>query len=192
MQYMNTIKLIRYCLLLLIAASFTECNKLEEKVYSQTTEGVFFASQKDVTAALAGMYRVLQAGGYGGYNQGATMILNGTSDEGGGAGQWGDYPNLKFTASSTLEIPEFFSGSYKAIAGANLIIDNQAKIEAIDKSTTGQVFAKAAIGEAKFWRAVNYFNLVRMFGGVPLRITHWPAPPPSSLVPFKIIVAPWL
>ena len=169
---MNTIKLIRYCCLLFIAASFTECNKLDEKNYSQTTESVYFTSKKDVTSALAGMYRLLQAGGYGGYNQGLTMILNGTSDEGQGAGPWGDYPNLKFTASSTGEIPEFWSASYKSIAGANLIIDNQAKIEAIDKSTAGQIFAKASIGEAKFWRAVNYFNLVQMFGGVPLRITQ--------------------
>ena len=89
------------------------------------------------------------------------MMLNGTSDEGGGAGQWGDYPNLKFTASSTGEIGDWWGSSYRAIAGANLIIDNQAKIESIDNSS-GKAFAKAAIGEAKFWRAVNYFQLVQI------------------------------
>lgn len=163
---MNTIKIFRFCSFLLTVALITDCHKLDEKVYSQTTESVFFGSQKDVTAALAGMYRPMQAC-CGGYGQAGTMMLNGTSDEGNGAGQWGDYPKLVFTASSTGEIPDWWASSYRAIAGANLIIDNETKILGIDNSTSGQAFAKAAIGEAKFWRAVNYFQLVQMFGGVP-------------------------
>ena len=170
MIYMSTMKLVRYCCLLLLAASFTECNKLNEKVYSQTTESVFFASQKDVTAALAGMYRSMQAC-CGGYEQAGTMMLNGTSDEGGGAGQWGSYPQLTFTANSTGEIGDWWNHSYSAIAGANLITDNQAKIFATDRSAD-TAFAKAAIGEAKLWRAINYFQLVQMFGGLPLRTTQ--------------------
>lgn len=168
---MNTIKIFRFCSFLLTVALITDCHKLDEKVYSQTTESVFFGSQKDVTAALAGMYRPMQAC-CGGYGQAGTMMLNGTSDEGNGAGQWGDYPKLVFTASSTGEIPDWWASSYRAIAGANLIIDNETKILGIDNSTSGQAFAKAAIGEAKFWRAVNYFQLVQMFGGVPLRTTQ--------------------
>ena len=167
---MNTIKLMRYACIFLIAVLFTQCNKLEEKVYSQTTESVFFGSQKDVTAALTGMYRSMQ--GLGGYGQAGTMVLNGTSDEGNGAGQWGDYPKLAFTASSAGEIRDWWGSSYSSIAGANLITDNEAKILAIDNSAAGQAFAKAAIGEAKFWRALNYFQLVQMYGGVPLRTTQ--------------------
>ncbi len=167
---MNIIKLIRFCFLLFVAASFTQCNKLDEKIYSANTESVFFTSQKDVTSALAGMYRSMQTC-CGGYGQAGTMILNATSDEGNGAAFWGDFHRLTFTASSTGEIPDWWNSSYRAIAGANLITDNQTKIEATDNST-GKTFAKAAIGEAKFWRAVNYFQLVQMFGGVPLRITQ--------------------
>lgn len=168
---MNTKKLKLFLWLLPVVLMFTRCNKLDEKVYSQTTESVFFASQKDVTAALTGMYRPMQAC-CGGYGQAGTMVLNGTSDEGGGAGPWGDYPKLIFTASSTGEIGDWWGASYRAIASANLITDNEAKILAIDNSAAGQAFAKASIGEAKFWRALNYFQLVQMFGGVPLRITQ--------------------
>ena len=149
---------------------FTQCNKLEEKVYSSNTEDVFFQSPNDVKTALAGMYRSMQAC-CGGYGQAGTMILNATSDEGNGAGAWGDFHRLTFTSSSTGEIGDWWSQSYKAIAGANLIIDNQAKIEATDISA-GKTVAKAAVGEAKFWRAVNYFQLVQMFGGVPLRLSQ--------------------
>jgi starch-binding outer membrane protein, SusD/RagB family len=167
---MNNIKLLTYCCAFFSIALFTQCNKLEEKVFSQTTEGVFFASQKDVTAALTGMYRSMQV--VTGYGQAGTMVLNGTSDEGGGAGQWGNYPNLTFTPNSNVELHDWWGASYRAIAGANLILDNQERIKAIDNSPMGMVYAKAAIGEAKLWRAVNYFNLVQMFGGVPLRITQ--------------------
>lgn len=169
---MNTIIIMmRNCTLLVAAVLLARCNKLDEKVYSQTTESVFFSSQKDVTAALTGMYRPMQ-GCCSGYGQAGTMVLNGTSDEGNGAGQWGDYPKLIFTASSAAEVRDWWNGSYSAIAGANLIIDNETKILAIDNSTAGQAFAAAAIGEAKFWRAINYFQLVQMFGGVPLRTTQ--------------------
>ena len=118
---MNKIKLIQYCCLLFIAASFTQCNKLDEKVYSQTTEDVYFTSQKDVTAALTGMYRSMQSC-CGGYGQAGTMILNATSDEGAGAGLWGDYNKLTFTASSTGEIPDWWNSSYRAIAGISIFI----------------------------------------------------------------------
>ena len=167
---MNKIKIIRLSFLMLSTLIFTQCNKLEEKVYSSNTEDVFFQSPNDVKTALAGMYRSMQAC-CGGYGQAGTMILNATSDEGNGAGAWGDFHRLTFTSSSTGEIGDWWSQSYKAIAGANLIIDNQAKIEATDISA-GKTVAKAAVGEAKFWRAVNYFQLVQMFGGVPLRLSQ--------------------
>ena len=167
---MNTIKIIRFCCLLIVTALFTECNKLEEKVFSSNTESVFFESPNDVNTALAGMYRPMQAC-CGGYGQSGHFMLNVTSDEATGVAFWGDYDNLIYTASSTGEIGDWWNQSYKAIAGANLITDNEAKISATDNSS-GKTVAKAAIGEAKFWRAVNYFQLVQMFGGVPLRTTQ--------------------
>jgi starch-binding outer membrane protein, SusD/RagB family len=167
---MNTNKLIRFCCLVFIAALFADCSKLEEKTFSQNTTENFFGSLKDVQAALTGMYRPMQVC-CGGYEQSGHFLLNVTADEAAGVAFWGDYDNLTYTASSTGEIPDWWNSSYKAIAGANLITDNQAKIEAAD-NTTGKVVAKAAIAEAKFWRALNYFQLVQMFGGVPLRLTQ--------------------
>jgi starch-binding outer membrane protein, SusD/RagB family len=162
---MNTTQIIRFCCLLFVSVSLTQCNKLEEPVYSQNIEDGFFQSLGDVNAALAGMYRPMQAC-CGGYQQAMHFILNGTSDEGTGADFWGTYDRLDYTPGSTGEIPDYWNTTYRAIAGANLIIDNQAKIEAL--GAAGVV----AVAEAKFWRAVNYFQLVQMFGGVPLRISQ--------------------
>ena len=105
---MNKIKIIRLSFLMLSTLIFTQCNKLEEKVYSSNTEDVFFQSPNDVKTALAGMYRSMQAC-CGGYGQAGTMILNATSDEGNGAGAWGDFHRLTFTSSSTGEIGDWWS-----------------------------------------------------------------------------------
>jgi len=53
--------------------------------------------------------------------------------------------------------------SYRGIGRANIIIDN------IDVPKYASVTSKNAIlGQAKFLRAFYYFNLVRLYGGVPL------------------------
>jgi starch-binding outer membrane protein, SusD/RagB family len=52
-----------------------------------------------------------------------------------------------------------------AINRANAVIDNVPGIS-MDTSLRSRI-----VGEAKFLRALNYFNLVRLFGGVPL-FTH--------------------
>lgn len=52
--------------------------------------------------------------------------------------------------------------SYRAIANSNMAITYIPKIE-MDKTTKSK-----CLGEAYFLRAYNYFNLVRLFGAVPL------------------------
>ena len=52
--------------------------------------------------------------------------------------------------------------SYRAIANANLAIENIPDIE------MGDAQKKKYLGEAYFLRAYNYFNLVRLFGSIPL------------------------
>jgi starch-binding outer membrane protein, SusD/RagB family len=167
---MKAKKYFKFSYLLLVSFMFIECKDLEEKVYSANAESAFFTSDKDVTAALAGMYRPMQ-NCCGGWGQAGTMMLNGASDEGTGADFWGTYDRLDYTPSSTGEIPDWWNQTYRAIAGANLIVDNQVKIEGIDNSV-GKTISKAAIGEAKLWRGLMYFQLAQMFGGVPLRITQ--------------------
>ncbi|MFL5607808.1 MAG: RagB/SusD family nutrient uptake outer membrane protein [Gemmatimonadaceae bacterium] len=56
-------------------------------------------------------------------------------------------------------------GAYTAINRANAVIDH---VPGIDMNAT---LRDRIVGEAKFLRALNYFNLVRLFGGVPLE-TH--------------------
>lgn len=52
--------------------------------------------------------------------------------------------------------------SYKVIKAANGIINNAGKCPTTPKEIN------IAMGQAKFWRALNYFYLVRRFGPIPL------------------------
>ena len=52
--------------------------------------------------------------------------------------------------------------AYTAIKASNYIVLNA------ERTPTTQEEINIAIGQAKFWRAVNYFWLVRRFGPVPL------------------------
>lgn len=57
-----------------------------------------------------------------------------------------------------------WTGAYQAINRANAVID---RVPAIPMDTA---LRSRIVGEAKFLRALHYFNLVRLFRGVPLRV----------------------
>jgi hypothetical protein len=63
-------------------------------------------------------------------------------------------------------VQDYFSTSYTGIGRCNVII-NRLPVAKLDAATTDTV-----AGQALFLRAFNYFNLVRMFGDVPLVLTE--------------------
>ncbi len=71
--------------------------------------------------------------------------------------------NYTFTASHSY-LYSTWQGAYQAINRANSVID---RVPAIAMDTT---LRKRVVAEAKFLRAMHYFNLVRLFGGVPLPV----------------------
>lgn len=72
--------------------------------------------------------------------------------------------NFKATASSELLL-EFYRAQYQGIYRANLAISYIPEIETDD--TMNVSLKNRLIGEAKFLRALYYFRLVRVFGGIP-------------------------
>jgi hypothetical protein len=61
-------------------------------------------------------------------------------------------------------VQSVWQSAYDAINRANSVLDNVPKID-MDTALRSRI-----IGEAKFLRATHYFNLVRMYGGVPIKI----------------------
>jgi starch-binding outer membrane protein, SusD/RagB family len=69
--------------------------------------------------------------------------------------------NYAFTPSHNYII-HAWQHAYAAVNRANSVID---RVPAISMDT---VLRKRVVGEARFLRALHYFNLVRLFGGVPI------------------------
>ena len=73
--------------------------------------------------------------------------------------------NYTFTPSHNY-ILQTWIAAYAAVNRANGVITH---VPGIDMDTT---LRSRIVGEAKFLRALNYFNLVRLFGDVPLETTE--------------------
>ena len=77
-----------------------------------------------------------------------------------GTSDLNDYVNFN---SQNWNVSVYWTNQYSIIAAANVAIDNADVIEGVEASTK-----TIGLGEAKFFRAMAYFNLVENFGGVPL------------------------
>ncbi len=70
--------------------------------------------------------------------------------------------SLKVLSSNT-NVANLYTGQYNVIGGVNDLIDGVSN--SLSLSDTQK---ESLLGEAYFIRAMHYFNLVRLFGGVPL------------------------
>jgi hypothetical protein len=95
---------------------------------------------------------------------GVSSISSDDADKGSDPGDLGtdkdQFDNLTYSATS-LSVAEVWDGYYGGVGRCNQAIDNVPKFKIPEGDKT------RLIGEAKFLRAFYYFNLVRVFGGVP-------------------------
>ncbi|MGB5274680.1 MAG: RagB/SusD family nutrient uptake outer membrane protein [Flavobacteriaceae bacterium] len=136
-------------------------------------------SEANISAILIGTYDEMGQGDtYGGELQLMTDLL-GTTDQVVWGGTFFD-PRQAYTKSLLVDnffVEAIWVNSYESINQANLVIDN------IDIVTSGDDVRARIEGEAKFLRALAYFDLVRNYGapyiagqpngqpGVPLRLS---------------------
>lgn len=76
--------------------------------------------------------------------------------------------------SQDINLEDFWASNYLGIQRANVVIENARSIDLSSVYAYGdgadRIF-REQVGEAKFLRAFFYFNLVRTFGGVPIKET---------------------
>jgi len=77
-----------------------------------------------------------------------------------GTNELNDYVNM---SSTNWVFHVYWENQYLIIAAANTAIDNAEIIEGVNEDAKNR-----GVGEAKFFRAWSYFNLVENFGDVPL------------------------
>ncbi|MEO6288210.1 MAG: RagB/SusD family nutrient uptake outer membrane protein [Dyadobacter sp.] len=80
--------------------------------------------------------------------------------------------------STNNELRNAWTGCYEIITRSNLVLSR------MDKATSAELspdLKKRLSGEAKFLRGFAYFNLARMFGGVPLILEEQSAASPTDV-----------
>lgn len=75
-----------------------------------------------------------------------------------------DLENFKTISNNGLLL-DYYRAQYQGVARCNLAIEEIPRMEVDEKFT--EKLRDRLVGEAKFLRAMYYFRLVRMFGGVP-------------------------
>ena len=161
----TTMKKIIYISSLLGVLSLTSCEKLLDEKPEYTVNSITaFESETSANMALQGCYAYLTE--YNLYGQNFQELLVGPSGL-----AYGQNNNIGYAEFVSLNISETnttvslsWSGLYKVISECNYLIAG------VEKSNLSDAFKSQAIGEARFLRALCYFNLANLFGGVPLRI----------------------
>jgi len=144
----------------------TSCKKfLDLKPLDSYVENSFYNDEKGLQGGLISCYDALQTDSlYGnhfltlGELRGDNLIDN---DPGSGAGVRNQIEVFSETSANNI-LAGVWMGSYRAVYRSNIILDRAPAIS-MSETTKNQI-----IGQAKFIRALSYFNLIRLWGSVPL------------------------
>lgn len=125
----------------------------------------FYKSESDIKLALTGTYSNLR-GIYNDYYQFSELPSDNARTFGESESSRGIFDKLTWVPS-TPGVSGAWNDAYRTISFSNIIIARIDPIPFANPATKTQY-----TGEAKFLRALMYFNLVRYFGDVPLVLTE--------------------
>ncbi|RYD87125.1 MAG: RagB/SusD family nutrient uptake outer membrane protein, partial [Sphingobacteriales bacterium] len=163
-------KFIRYTAVALLALATTSCSEfLQESPEAFLSEEQYYKTQSDAINAVNAVYFFLNSGGGSVQTPYNTLFNTGMNmagdDEDPGPGATNpDVRSLAVLAhsSTNLRVYEIWQQHYAAIKKANVALE---KIPTIEFDAT---LKNRLLSETKFLRALYYFNLVRLYGDVPL------------------------
>ncbi|WP_025762967.1 RagB/SusD family nutrient uptake outer membrane protein [Dyadobacter tibetensis] len=149
----------------IIALSFLllSCSEdfLDRQPEDTLSPGTFYRNPAEIKSGLVGCYKVLQNI----YNQtDLPLIIELMSDDGKDRFRTGVWQTFKKTNSDSQ--PGIWNNNFKMIANCNTIIGIIDRYT--PKNAEEEKLVKAYKAEASFLRALAYFNLVRIYGPVPM------------------------
>ncbi|HET7733984.1 MAG TPA: RagB/SusD family nutrient uptake outer membrane protein, partial [Paludibacter sp.] len=162
----------KYILPAIIISVLSACTTLEETPQSFISPDQFYKTSGDAVSAVNAIYYPLVDNKIGAqpiYNRLFDTGLDFMTDDlDAGPGS----PNAEVRAlakllhaSTNLRIQQIWTEHYEGINKANIALGN------IPAITMDQKLKSRLLGEAHFLRAFYYFNLVRLYGDVPLLLT---------------------
>ncbi|MGF1635690.1 MAG: RagB/SusD family nutrient uptake outer membrane protein [Cyclobacteriaceae bacterium] len=160
-------KNIKSILIIISIITVQACSEdfIELAPISNANVDIFFKSQGDFESAIVGAYATLASSGtYHDYMQLIGDLRSDNTEMGTTASvrfPFFDMSEFRDQVTSTI-FNNVWNHHFQGISRANLILE---KIDEIELSET---FEQRIVGESRFLRALFYFNLVRVFGDVPL------------------------
>jgi hypothetical protein len=149
------------------------CDFLQREPLTSITPNNFFTSGDDAESSLTAVYDALQGGGA--YGQDLLTMGEMPSDNCTSASNdVSALENISWTPN-TSQVGNVFRQAYLGINRANIVLKYVPTIT-MDTARRSQIQ-----GEARFVRALCYFNLVRAYGAVPLRLAPTETAAPSEL-----------
>ncbi|UOR06057.1 RagB/SusD family nutrient uptake outer membrane protein [Hymenobacter aerilatus] len=156
---------------LLSLGLLTSCGEkfLEEAPADQITDANFYQTQQDAIQAVTAAYSELTKEGQYNLAMWAFDIMADISVTGGDDGNDGiEYKQLEaFSIPSTNPVAgRLWGGAFIGLQRANIVLQKVPNIANMDPA-----IQRRCLGEAQFLRAKYYFDLVRVYGDVPLFTT---------------------
>ena len=162
----------KFTFLIILGILFTSCS-LEEEPPFLANENVY-SSASNATSALFGVYEAMVQYEYYGNeflfltNVNSGLMVSRRTGNNNSNSYNSTLSSLK-PSSGLVAIENSWTGIYQTIGRTNEVINSATASE--NPSTPDELIINDVIGQAYFVRAFNYFNLVRLWGEIPLRLT---------------------
>ena len=159
-------KITKYIVMLVVIVLFTACeNDLDTAPEDRFTTGSFYKNASDIEAAVNAAYGGLQKNGLYAFNYHILMETrsdNTFEEEPSNSGGFGDVDLFNRVTTNGV-FRQTWVDSYVTIQAANIVLNRIEDISDMDNS-----LKNIRNGEMKFIRALVYYNLINLYGGVPL------------------------
>jgi len=160
LPYLNLGIVAKVALTIGACSVLAACNDLLEEAPKTVVAENFYQTVGEIESATNAIYSPLRS-----VRSEHVAVLSAHTDWGYGRGsraQYNDFEGLNTTNISTAA--DRWKQFYEGIRNANLVLYYAPQSENIEPETLNRY-----LGEARFLRALTYFDLVRNWGGVPLR-----------------------
>lgn len=159
------IKMILFCIAANLISSGCKKSFLDQEIPGKLSEEEFYKTDADANLAIIAVYDIMQSDYWnGGWNSMLMLKIMPSDESNAGGANDGDQPGYqdldKYRATPQNDkVSKTWQKCYMAVYRANKIIN---------KVQPESDIRKRVIAEAKFLRAYNYFDLVTLWGDVPL------------------------
>jgi len=151
-------KIKKYILAVIVLTNFAGCYDLDLVPPDRLSDGTFWKTEGHVKQGMMGIYNAVKND----WAFGNDCLFDYLGDI--AYGYSTPFPAIPLGTYATNygAIQNFWTYLYEVIARSNGLISNVSKMESLDNAKKDE-----AIAEARFLRALAYFRLLDLFGGVP-------------------------